>query len=215
MSQPFLAEIKAVGFNFPPRGYAACKGQLMSISQNSAVFSLLGTNFGGDGIQTFGLPNLQGRTAIGQGQSGGTSNYVLGQTGGVEAVSLNLQQLPQHTHGATTTVTPTSTLSATTTINALGAPTSRSIGPAGNLMTTGSAVVSGTAVAVQMYAAPGNGNPVTLAPGAATTTLAGDIIATAQTTVQPAGSSLPVEIIQPYVAVNYIIAIQGIFPSRN
>ncbi len=214
--EPFVGQLMLVGFNFAPRGYAAAAGQIMSIAQNSALFSLLGTTYGGNGQTTFALPNLNGRLAIGQGQGPGTSNYSLGEVGGVETTTLNSQQLPQHTHVATTTVTPTSTLSATTAINALAGPAvTRAPGPAGNMMSTGSVTVAGNALTVQMYATPGAGNPVTLAPAAATTALAGDITATAQTTVLPTGGSLPIGILQPFLALNYIIAVQGIFPSRN
>jgi len=215
MSQPFLGEIKAVGFNFPPRGYANCAGQIISIAQNSALFSLLGTAYGGNGVQTFQLPNLGGRVPIGQGQSPGTSNYVIGEVAGTEQVTLNSQQLPAHSHIANTTVTATSTLAATTTINALTAPTARVPSPAGHLLTAGSVTISGTPTIVQNYAAPGTGTAATLDASAATTSLTGGVSATAQTTLQPTGNSLPVSILQPLVAINYVIALQGIFPSRN
>lgn len=98
MSDPFLGEIRPFGFNFPPSGWALCAGQLMSISQNSALFSLLGTNYGGNGTSTFGLPNLQGSIAVGQGQGPGLSDYYIGQTGGQENVTLLGSELPGHTH---------------------------------------------------------------------------------------------------------------------
>lgn len=98
MSDQFVAEIRIFGFNFPPTGWALCNGQLMPISQNTALFSLLGTTYGGDGISTFGLPNLQGSAPLQQGQGPGLSNYALGEFGGETAVSLLTSQMPVHNH---------------------------------------------------------------------------------------------------------------------
>jgi microcystin-dependent protein len=103
---PFVAEIRVFGFNFPPQGWAFCDGQLLPISQNTALFSLLGTNYGGDGISTFGLPNFQGRAALGQGQGAGLSPYFLGEEGGEESVTLLETEMPQHTHQAKATTEP-------------------------------------------------------------------------------------------------------------
>ena len=101
MSEPFLGEIKLVGFNFPPRGWAECNGQLLPIAQNSALFSLLGTIYGGDGRTTFGLPDLRGRYAMHQGQGPGLSSRPIGQKSGEERVTLATSQLPSHQHGHT------------------------------------------------------------------------------------------------------------------
>ncbi len=98
MSEPFVAEIRIFPFTFAPRGWALCNGQLMAIRQNTALYSLLGTNYGGDGVNTFGLPNLQGRFPIQSGQGTGLSQYVLGQAGGTTAVTLDATQLPAHNH---------------------------------------------------------------------------------------------------------------------
>src|SRR5271154_6802927 len=98
MSQAFLGTIRLVGFNFAPVDWALCQGQLLPISQNSALFSLLGTYFGGDGVQNFALPDLRGRVAISQGQGPGLSNYTQGQPGGVETVTVSSAQVPTHTH---------------------------------------------------------------------------------------------------------------------
>ena len=98
MSNPFLGEIRIFGFNFPPRGWAQCNGQLLSISQNTALFALLGTTYGGNGQTTFALPNLQGRVPIHQGQGPGLSNYVMGQTAGEENHTLIANEMPQHQH---------------------------------------------------------------------------------------------------------------------
>ena len=98
MSEPFLGEIRLFGFNFAPRGWSFCTGQLLPISQNSAVFSLLGTTFGGDGRTTFGVPDLRGRVAIGVGQGPGLSDRRWGQRGGAETTTLNVNQMPNHRH---------------------------------------------------------------------------------------------------------------------
>ncbi|MBI5930063.1 MAG: phage tail protein [Chloroflexi bacterium] len=98
MSEPFLAEIKMFGGNFAPRGYAFCNGQIMSISQNTAVFSLLGTNYGGDGRSTFGLPDLQGRAPMFWGQGPGLSDHFIGESDGYGAVTLIQTEIPAHSH---------------------------------------------------------------------------------------------------------------------
>ncbi len=98
MASPFIGQILTVPYNFAPFGYAFCQGQLLPISQNTALFSLLGTYYGGDGRTTFALPNLQGRVAIGQGQGPGLSPVVLGEQSGTESVTLNQTQMPAHTH---------------------------------------------------------------------------------------------------------------------
>jgi microcystin-dependent protein len=98
MSAPFLGEIRLFPFNFAPRNWAFCQGQTMAISQNSALFSLLGTTYGGNGTTTFLLPDLRGRVAVGQGNGSGLSPYSFGQVGGVESVTLLQSQLPAHTH---------------------------------------------------------------------------------------------------------------------
>lgn len=98
MSDPFVAEIRVFGFNFPPTGWAFCNGQLLPISQNTALFSLVGTYYGGDGKSTFALPNLQGSVAIHPGQGNGLSEYFLGQQGGDEVVTLLESEMPVHMH---------------------------------------------------------------------------------------------------------------------
>jgi microcystin-dependent protein len=97
-SEPYLGQIAMVGFNFAPVGWAFCNGQLMPINQNTALFSLIGTFYGGDGVTTFALPDLRGRVPIHQGAGPGLRNYVVGQTGGEEQVSLTIAQIPAHTH---------------------------------------------------------------------------------------------------------------------
>jgi microcystin-dependent protein len=102
VSAPFVAEVRIFACNFAPTGWAMCNGQLLPISQNTALFSLLGTFYGGDGKSTFALPNLQGSVPIGQGQGAGLSDYFLGQSSGTESVTLLQTEIPVHTHGVTT-----------------------------------------------------------------------------------------------------------------
>jgi microcystin-dependent protein len=99
MSDPFLGQITVYPYSFPPAGWADCNGQLLSITQNTALFSLLGTTYGGDGRTTFALPDLQGRIPVGQGQLTGGGNYALGETDGQETVALSTQTMPAHSHG--------------------------------------------------------------------------------------------------------------------
>src|ERR1700759_3662549 len=98
MANPFVAEVQAVGFNFAPRGWVLCAGQLMAISQNTALFSLLGTFYGGDGKSTFALPDLDGSCAVGQGKGSGLSQRVIGETGGEQFVTLLQTEMPVHNH---------------------------------------------------------------------------------------------------------------------
>jgi microcystin-dependent protein len=108
VSEPFLGEIRMFGFNFAPQGWAFCNGQLLPISQNTALFSLLGTQYGGNGQTTFALPDLRGRVAIHQGQGPGLSNYVIGQVSGTENTTLTSGQMPQHAHGVVANASPAS-----------------------------------------------------------------------------------------------------------
>ncbi|MEA2425204.1 MAG: hypothetical protein QOH13_1614 [Thermoleophilaceae bacterium] len=103
---PFVGEIRVVGFNFAPKGWATCDGQLLPLSQNTALFSLLGTFYGGDGKSTFALPNFQGMAAVQQGQGPGLSEYFVGQTAGSETITLQPSEMPLHTHGVQATPFP-------------------------------------------------------------------------------------------------------------
>src|SRR5437868_3362158 len=100
MSQPFVGEIRMFGGNFAPAGWAFCNGQLLAISENDTLFNLIGTTYGGDGQNTFALPDLRGRVPVHMGQGPGLSNYIIGQNGGVETVTVTIAQIPQHTHPA-------------------------------------------------------------------------------------------------------------------
>lgn len=173
MSEPFIAEIRVLPYNFAPRGWARCDGQLLPISQNTALFSLLGTNFGGDGKVTFGLPNLQDRFAMGAGDGPGLTPRSLGEITGQANVTLTSAEMPAHSH----------TLMAGLTPNASS--------PAG-------AVMSPTA--------SGGGN-VYRAPGALAGMAAGS--------VGPAGGNQPHNNRQPYLGLQFCIAMQGIYPPRS
>jgi microcystin-dependent protein len=173
MSEPFVAQIQIFGFNFAPQGWALCQGQILPISQNTALFSLLGTQYGGDGKSNFALPNMQGNIAIGQGQGPGLTSRAVGETGGQQSVTLTSNQLASHTHPATCN-------------NAVGTV----YDPAGEVWSQdaggnqeyGSATVSGQ-----------------MAPNA----------------IMPAGGGQPHNNLQPFVVLNFCIALQGIFPARS
>ena len=190
--QAFLSTILVWPPNFAPNGWALCAGQLMSISQNTALFSLLGTTYGGDGITTFGLPNLQGRVPVGAGQGSGLSLYNLGDNGGVESVTLGINTMPQHSHSATQNL-------------AVSLPA---------VTTTGTTNQPGPSVAP---AAPTDAarNPVNIYSNAAPNQNLGKPSISGTISIGLTGNGLPHENRQPYLAVNYIIALQGFFPSRG
>jgi len=180
MSDPFMGEIRMVGFNFNPRGWAFCQGQLMSIAQNSALFALLGVTFGGNGQTTFGLPDFQGRSPVGMGAGLGLSVITQGEQSGQENVSLLINQMPMHTHIVQLAGTATASVNAPTdTNNVLGAS---GAGP-------GSATIWSTTLT----------NPIAMLP----------------TQVGIAGGSQPVPVRNPFLGTNFIIALEGIFPSRS
>ena len=204
MSDPFLGEIKMVGFTFAPRGYALCAGQQMAISQNTALFSLLGTNFGGNGQTTFGLPDYRGRSPVGMGQGPGLTFVNQGEMSGSESTTLNILQMPIHNHVATATATATSTGAlqvASTSSNPLAAPSATN----NVLAASGGGQGSATIWSDQLGSAP-----ITLAnPEVINTTVGVNV------TVQQAGGSQPLPLRNPYLGTNFVIATEGIFPSRN
>jgi microcystin-dependent protein len=165
MSEPFLSEIKIVSFNFPPKGWALCNGQFLPINQNQALFALLGTTYGGNGQTTFALPNLRGRVPIHIG-----NGHTLGEAAGSTSVTVNIQQLPTHTHAAMGT------------------------GDNGNTVLPADSVLGGAA---GLYGSPSN--LTTLLPASVTNV----------------GGSQPHNNMMPYLVLNFIIALQGIFPSQN
>ena len=172
MADPFVAEIRIFGFNFPPKGWAFCDGQLLPISQNTALFSLVGTYYGGDGKSTFALPDLQGSSPMHPGNNN-ESEHVLGEVGGESAVQLLVSEIPVHTHAVNV-----------------------SNGPA-NLQAPGPDRILGRA-----------NNNVYLDNPASLGFMAPDSLA-------PAGGSLPHNNMQPYLTLNFCIALQGVFPARN
>jgi len=175
MSEPYLGQIYLVGYNFTQRGFAICTGQIMSIAQNSALYSLLGTYYGGDGVSTFGLPDLRGRTPIGMGHGSGLTPREIGQRSGSETNTLTVSEMPAHSHTATLhgeSGTPTGT------------------NPSGMMLAL-----------ANIYTSPG------AAPDRA--------MAQESITVSQTGGNTPVNNMQPYLVLNYQIALQGVYPSRN
>jgi microcystin-dependent protein len=173
MAEPFLGQIQAFGFNFAPRGWAMCNGQILPIAQNTALFSLLGTQYGGNGQTTFALPDLRSRVSIHQGQGPGLSSYVIGEQSGTETVTLQVTQMPAHNHGIVLLANS-------------GDATSGK--PSGKFMAQ---------TAAATYAATQDGTGM----GPQSTGIT--------------GGSQPFQILQPFLVINWCIALEGIFPSRN
>jgi len=170
MSQPYIGEIRMFGGNFAPAGWMLCQGQIISIAENETLFNLIGTTYGGNGQDTFALPNLASRVPVCQGQGPGLSPYPMGQMGGVEAVAVTSNQMPQHSHAMLST---TSIANATSAAGAVPAQTST----------------------FDFYqSSPPSG-------------------AMAATAVQSVGGSQPHDNLQPYLCVNFIISLYGIFPT--
>ncbi|GLQ91421.1 phage tail protein [Dyella acidisoli] len=204
MSDPFLGEIRMVGFTFAPIGWAMCNGNLMSISQNNALFALLGTTYGGNGTSTFGLPDLQGRSPVGTGNGIGLSPILPGEKAGTESTALLVTQMPAHTHttgGANVTVTGSAS------IPACSSPTSGS-----QSGTPGPTTVLGTSVAGgrpgELYTTTASNTNLLPFNVQSTGTVAGG-------TTGATGGSQPFSIRNPYLGLTCIIALQGIFPSRG
>jgi microcystin-dependent protein len=166
MSDQYLGEVRIVPYNFAPQGWALCNGQLLSIAQNTALFSLLGTSFGGNGVETFALPNLQGRVPMHWGGS-----VVIGEAGGVETVTLAVSEIPAHSH----------------------------------LLASVNQAMSESPVGNVFAAKPRRGVDVYTAPPANTPINSQDVV----------GAGQPHENRQPYLVLNFIIALQGIYPARN
>jgi microcystin-dependent protein len=166
MAEPFLAEIRIMSFGFPPKGWALCDGQLLPINQNQALFSLLGTTYGGDGRVNFGLPDLRSRVPIHMG-----SGHTLGERGGEQAHTLSISEIPTHTHVANASSTPAETNAADNTAY-LGV-VANTYAPAGNLAAMGPSVIGSV------------------------------------------GGSQAHLNMQPFLVLNFSIALQGIFPSQT
>lgn len=176
MADPFLAEIRIFAGNFAPRGWALCDGQILPISQNTALFSLLGTTYGGDGRSTFGLPNLQGSVPVGSGQAPGLSYYDLGEVGGATTVSVIPSEMPAHTHTAFGSTNVGSQVS-----------------PSGGIW-----AAPGAARGLAVYSASAGSSPAMSAAAFA-----------------PSGGSQPHNNMPPFLTLNFIIALQGIYPPRT
>jgi microcystin-dependent protein len=173
MSDQFLGEIRMFGGNFAPQGWALCDGQLLGIQQNLALFSVLGTAFGGNGTLNFGLPNLQGKFPLDYGQGQGLSPYGMGETGGYTQVVLSTGQLPQHSHQVIVSNSPADSRS-----------------PQGNVLAVSDHYIYATGVP---------SSTVNLSAAAVTQT----------------GGSEPHNNVQPFIVLNFIISLTGIFPSRS
>ena len=195
MSSIYIGQIIQGGWNFAPRGTALCNGQLIAIQQNTALFSLLGTNFGGNGTTTFALPNLQSRTMMHWGQGPGLSPVQLGEQAGTESVTLTQNQMPQHTHAAT--FNSTSTMGASTTKGTLQTPAAGTV-----LAKTQDSV--GTALPL-----------IYLPSGTATNVNLGGLNVAGTVTNAIAGGSQPFSIRNPYLGITHAIAMEGIYPSRS
>jgi microcystin-dependent protein len=216
MDSPFIGQIQAFGFNFAPRGWMTCAGQAISISQNTALFSLLGTTYGGNGQTTFQLPDLQGRVAVGQGNGPGLSAYVIGQKAGSENTQLSIANMPAHTHlatftsgggGSAPTITASlkaSTLAATSNVPGTGGATTL-----GAPQFSNAARVVQTVPAYVVDAAP------TVALTGLSVAITGGSVGSGTVTNAPTGNGVPFSNLSPYLCINYSIAIQGLFPSRN
>ncbi|HZQ13401.1 MAG TPA: tail fiber protein [Pseudolabrys sp.] len=182
MSDVFIGQILMFGGNFAPRGFAFCNGQLLSIAQNQALFALIGTTYGGNGIQNFALPNLQSSVPVHSGHGTGLSSYALGQTGGSPAVTLTTPMMPAHTHSLNATKTQA------------------------NTGTIGMTVVPGVPVGTdnpEFYIAQQQGAPPPQPQPMAAAACG------------PAGANQPHTNLMPSLCITFIIALQGIFPSRS
>jgi len=183
MATPFLGQITMLACNFAPKGYALCNGQLLQISQNQALFSLLGTFYGGDGTRTFALPNMQSSLPVSFGQGAGLSNYNLGQTGGVADVTVQQAQVPIHNHAF---------MASTSTANT-------------NASAIASTLVPGTpsVASAEFYGNPNPNQPALVAAPMAAGACA------------VVGQSQAHTNLMPSLCITFVIALQGIFPSRN
>ena len=196
MAEPFIGEIIIFAGNFAPMGWFLCQGQLLSIAQYQPLFSLLGTTYGGDGRANFQLPDLRGRAPIGFSQGGGLSDYDLGEKGGAESTVLTINTMPAHSHGFSTGQASVS-IQASSAIGDTSSPAGHYI--ANVLDSTGSACTS--------FAS----SPAASTLGA----LAGATLNFPGGSISNTGGNQPFDIRQPYLAVNYIIAFQGVYPTRS
>lgn len=195
-----MAEIRLFSGDFAPKSWALCVGQTLSIASNQALFALLGTTYGGNGVTTFNLPDLRGRTVIGQGAGPGLSPRTLGQIVGTPTETLTLNQLPAHTHMAQVTAGAASGSATLYGVNAGG----------GNAAPAGNYLAEDNSAGATAYAS--SGTPVAMNASSAAIT---DVQAATTVSIGLSGGSQPHTNIQPSLALNYIICTAGIFPSRN
>ncbi len=182
----YLGVIKIFAGNFAPKNYMFCAGQLLSISQNTALFSLLGTTYGGNGTTTFALPNLQGIVPIGQGTSPSGTNFTLGETGGAPTTTILTSNIPAHVHSGPGKISVSSSNS------------------------TDAVPVDNASIAV-----PGSVVSREFSPTLGFATSTPSVNLTSNVTTAPTGGGIPIDNMQPYLAINYIICVSGIYPSRN
>lgn len=216
MSEPFIGEIIMFAGNFAPRGWAFCAGQILPIAQNTALFSILGTTYGGNGQTTFALPDLRGRVPTGQGQGPGLPAVDLGEIAGTPTTTLTINQLPAHNHAAVFQGTASQVGAPTIDVGtaAAGALVNPTNGSTSYLTAVTAATSGGDSVDFQgLYTSTA---PATGAKGSlGGVNGGGTVTPTGTVTVGVAGNGLPFSITQPYLGINFIIATQGIFPSRN
>ncbi|WP_075342550.1 phage tail protein [Tenacibaculum agarivorans] len=193
---PFLGQIQTFGFNFAPRGWSTCSGQLLAIASHSALFSLLGTTYGGDGRTTFALPDLRGRSIVGVGHGAGLSTITWGERGGIEYKTLNILEMPSHNH----IFDPTSTIDVSVSTLNNGSATNET-GNGENILGTEDASLP------EIYREPGSGTAGKL--GGVTVT------GSASGTITHAGGSQSFNIRNPFLGMYVCIAMVGIFPSRS
>ncbi|HWE86698.1 MAG TPA: tail fiber protein [Terracidiphilus sp.] len=171
MGQEYVGEVRLVGFNFAPQGWSTCSGQLISIAENSTLFNLIGTTYGGDGQQTFGIPNLQGRVPVHQGTGPTGMPYIIGQLAGTENVTVSITQYPSHTHSVAA--------------NSQGAGSVTS--PNSNVLCAGQTIYRNEFPAVAMNAGM----------------------------LSPDGGSQPHQNMQPFLVLNWVISLYGVYPSQS
>ncbi|MET1077871.1 MAG: tail fiber protein [Pseudomonas sp.] len=205
MSEPFLGEIRMVGFNYAPRGWMFCAGQQMSISQNSALFALLGTTYGGNGQTTFALPDMRGRGPVGMGPGPGLTPVVQGEVAGSEHVNILTTQMPIHT------VQMPAQAVAISTTGAVAIPASSVTATVASPVGAVPAAPANSGRPFPVYNSAQNATD-TLKPF--DVTLNGNANIPAATSA-PVGGSQPLPVRNPYLGTNFIIAVEGIFPSRN
>lgn len=191
-ADPFLGEISLVPFNFAPRGWAFCDGRLLAVSQYTALYSLIGAVYGGDGHNTFALPDLRGRAAVSAGQGPGLSNIALGENFGTEKAALLPSNLPAHTHDAT-----------------FASAGARPVAYGG-----GGSLTDPTGAVPANPVGEGGAPLPAFAPASEASAGLAPLPVAGQVTVSPTGSGLPLEIRNPILGLNYIIALEGVFPSR-